>query len=183
MWCYYISFDRVCAPLQYTFPSVLDNCKMTFHTNKGHVFYKKQCADSNLYQTKQTGKSCFVPPGRKQSHNHDKVSRDILEYEIIFWGCLLRNLNGRGEETVNQSVKFVVSTWPHKLSIPDIINGIIGRLSGASGIISRYNGQSKKKLLSDFGEEKYDEFRTFLLSFRPNYWSDPVLVGTEGNPS
>ena len=105
MWCYYISFDRVCAPLQYTFPSVLDNCKMTFHTNKGHVFYKKQCADSNLYQTKQTGKSCFVPPGRKQSHNHDKVSRDILEYEIIFWGCLLRNLNGRGEETVNQSVK------------------------------------------------------------------------------
>ena len=105
MWCYYISFDRVCAPLQYTFPSVLDNCKMTFHTNKGHVFYKKQCADSNLYQTKQTGKSCFVPPGRKQSHNHDKVSREILEYEIICWGCLLRILNGRGEETVNQSVK------------------------------------------------------------------------------
>ena len=54
-------------------------------------------------------------------------------------------------------LKFVVSTWPHKLSIPDIINGIIGRLSGASGVISRYNGQSKKKLLSDFGEEKYDE--------------------------
>ena len=169
-------------PLQYTFPSVLDYGIYTYYPNEGHVFKNKKCAEYSLYQTKQKWKGCVVTRGKQQSHNHNKVSRDIIEYEIIFWGCFLRHLSFRDQETVKKSVEFVVSTWPHKLSIENLINGIIGRLSGASGIISKYADDSrKKKFLSHFGAEKYEEFRTFLLSFRPNYWSDPVLVGRECN--
>ena len=169
--------------LEYTFP-VLCGGKMTFLPNDGHLYGRnKKCADSNLSLTKQKRNNCVARNG-ENCHNHIEISRDSLEYETICWGCLLRIINSGVQETIDQSVKFVVSTWPHKLSIPDLTKSIIDKLSGPYKILSRYNGvRSKKKFLSHFGAEKYEEFRTFLLSFRPNYWSDPVLVGTEGNPS
>ena len=159
--------------MQYTFPSVHDG-KITFYTNKGHVFYENNmCAESNLFQTKQTRKICVVTRGTEESHDHDKVSRDMLEYEIIFWGCLLRTLNSK--EAIDDSVKFVVSTWPHKLFIPNLTKSISERFFGLWLF-------DLNKILIDFGDDKYQEFRTFLVTFRPTYWSDPVLVGTEGNP-
>ena len=166
----------------YTFPDLCGS-KFTFHPNEGHVYgSNKKCADSNFSLSKPTCNYCDARPG-ENCHDHDKVSRDLVEYETICWGCLLRIINGRGEETLVQSVESVVMSWPHELSIPNLINSITGRLSGSYGVLSRHSGvRSKKKFLSDFGDDKYQEFRQFLLSFRPNYWSDPVLVSTEGNP-
>ena len=179
--------------LQYTFPvlcggkMMMKMKMMTFHPNEGHLYgsdKSQSCADSVLSLTKPTSNNYCDAKTGKNCHDHSEISRDSLEYETICWGCLLQILNGGVQETIDQSVKFVVSMWPHKLSIPDLTKSIIDKLSGLYKILSRYNGvRSKKKFLSHFGAEKYEEFRTFLLSFRPNYWSDPVLVGTEGNPS
>ena len=158
---------------------------MTFDENEGHVYgSNKMCADSNLSLTKTKTNNCKAKSGQ-YLHDHIEISRDLLEYRTICWGCLLRNLNDDVEETVEQSVRFVVSSWPHKLSIPNLTKSIIDKLSGDYGILSRYNGvRTKNKFLSDFGDDKYQEFRTFILmTCRPFYWSDPVLVGTEGNPS
>ena len=168
----------------YTF---LDLCggKVIFHPNEGHLYgsnNNKQTIKCDYYKfslTRPTSDDCVGKPG-ESGHNHMGITRDSLEYAILCWGCLLRHLSFRNQETVKKSVEFVVSDWPHKLPIPGLIKRIINEFSNIR--LQWCNLTHKKKLLSDFGDDKYQEFRTFLVKFRPTYWSDPVLIVTKGNP-
>ena len=93
----------------YTFPDVRGVIQVIFIPNEGHLYSSNKqqpikCDYSNFSLTKAKSDNCVARPGEKR-HNHFEISRDSLEYAILCWGCLIRILNGRGEETVNQSVK------------------------------------------------------------------------------
>ena len=162
-----------------------------FDASEGH-FYRMQksikCADSQFFlplKSRQKTGECQAKRGEEKSHNHEKLSRDLVEYATIYWGCLLRVLTpSPTEETTFQSVEFIVSTWPHKLSIysvPDLIQSIHDRLNK----IERYCKTKKwvDTFLSDFDEKSYEEFCKFILKSHP-YWSAPVFVETNrGNLS
>ena len=62
-----------------------------------------------------TSIECLAGPG--EFHNHQVPPRDLVEYATIRWGCRLRVILHHAEETNMQSVEFVVSSWPHKLSV------------------------------------------------------------------
>ena len=162
-----------------------------FDASEGH-FYRMQnsitCADSQFFipkSTQETGKCQAKRGNEEKCHNHEKLSRDLVEYATIYWGCILRVIKpGHIKETISQSVEFVVSTWPHKLSIysvPDLIQSIHDRLNK----IERYCKTKKwvDTFLSDFDEKSYEEFCKFILKSHP-YWSAPVFVETNrGNLS
>ena len=157
-----------------------------FDASEGH-FYRMQksikCADSQFFlplKSRQKTGECQAKRGEEKSHNHEKLSRDLVEYATIYWGCLLRVLTpSPTEETTFQSVEFIVSTWPHKLSIysvPDLIQSIHEKIE---------RNKTKKWMdtfLSDFDEKSYEGFFKFILKSHP-YWSAPILVKAKGNLS
>ena len=141
------------------------------------------CADSQFFipkSTQETGKCQAKRGNEEKCHNHEKLSRDLVEYATIYWGCILRVIKpGHIKETISQSVEFVVSTWPHKLSIysvPDLIQSIHEKIE---------RNKTKKWMdtfLSDFDEKSYEGFFKFILKSHP-YWSAPILVKAKGNLS
>ena len=172
-------------PLTYTVPGLCGG-KFTYNSSKRHFFDNKtnNCADSN-FSLKETPKvkNCSILQSDHDSHGHEKISEDSLQYAVVCWGFLLRFISMNGKESVAKSVEYVLSTWPQnkqlKLGIPDdqLIGLIQIRLSHKKWIFTQSkNNKSNRKFLSDFSQDNYENFRTFACP-------EPIPVHKQGNPS
>ena len=145
----------------------LVNSKLNFH-----------CADSHFLSfanpTRKKSKvilRCKAKPG--ELHNHEELSQEMLELTVIRWLCVLRIFSHRSKNTNFQLVQFVVSSWPHQLSLPlPVIESKISRF------LNFYRNKAKDKkyiqqFLDQFGEDKFAHFQQVVLQFR----SAPVPQG------
>lgn len=144
-----------------------------------------KCADSQFFLSLEPDMrptrslECQAGPG--DFHNHEVPRRESVEYATIRWGCRLRVIQHHSEETSMQSVKVVLSSWPHKL--PVSVRSIQDRLSDT---LQRYRRRAETNdyrveiFLSQHGQDRFDIFRRFVLQYHP-YWSAPIPVPPEGN--
>ena len=93
-----------------------------FDTNKKHSYHfsnnKWECADYQYSNTdnpkpkRSVTRKCEVERGGK--HDYQEVPIESIEFHAFDWGCKLRISEHNPEETIDQSVDYVVPNWPRK---------------------------------------------------------------------
>ena len=93
-----------------------------FDTHKKHFYHfsnnKWECSDYQYSNTdnpkhkRSVNKKCEVERGGK--HDYQEVPLESIEFHAFDWWCKLRILEHHPEETINQSVDYVVANWPRK---------------------------------------------------------------------
>ena len=113
---------------------------------------------------------CHAKPG--EFHIHEELSQEMLELAVIRWLCVLRIFSHRSQETNLQSIEFVLSSWPHKISFPSSF--IESRLCRCLNYY-RYRADNKEfveTFLDQFDENKVALFREVILQFRSSEPAD-----------
>ena len=129
-----------------------------------HFYYgDRKCADSQFYYTDNAGQQskdlfkCEVERGG--AHDHPKVPLSSIEFHLFRWGCVLRVLSTN--ESLAQSVDFVVANWPRK-PLPFLMP--TGQSSFFRNLKKYQNGAESQKPLfsSGFGQKQFGIFLQFL---------------------
>ena len=142
-----------------------------FFHNKKDVIWGFQCAAFKFVlvgDPKMNSKEihgCRVKPG--EQHNHELLSQEVLELQVIRWECLLRTILHGPQETKLLTIASVLSSWPHKISVPSSVLEC-----KFSQFLSYYRNRAKNKefvrsFLAQFGEDKVAYFRQVVLQSAP----------------
>lgn len=120
---------------------------------------------------------CQAKPG--SLHNHPVPTFESVEMAAIRWACRLRVLKCFSKETVSQSIDFVVSAWPRKLSwtVGNITLMLIESLLMYQHM-AKENHSFAQFFIDKYGSAEFDCFQQVISQPQP-YW--PVLATPQGS--